>query len=80
MKSVRLFDYLHFDGDSFQVVALEGTILSLKSLTTNRVRHLGVSELLSEDSYEPDSPDRLPILDDVSILDSLDDETREKTL
>ncbi|GAB2514739.1 Integrase core domain protein [Corynebacterium atrinae] len=80
MKSVRLFDYLHFDGDSFQVIALEGTTLSLMSLTTNRVRHLGVSELLSDDSYEPDSPDRLPILDDVSVLDSLDSETREKTL
>lgn len=50
MKSVRLFDDLDFDADSFKVIALEGTTLSLKSLTTNRVRHLGVSELLSDDS------------------------------
>lgn len=80
MKTVRLFDFIAFDGDSFQVIAQDGARLALKSLTTNRVRHVGVAELLSDDSYEPDAPDRLPVLDDVAALDTLDAQTRDKTL
>lgn len=80
MKSVRLFDFIAYDGDSFQVIAQDGARLALKSLTTNRVRHVGVAELLADDSYEPDAPDRLPVLDDVAVLETLDDQTREDTL
>ena len=80
MKSVRLFDYIAYDGDSYQVIAQDGARLALKSLTTNRVRHVGVSDLLADDSYEPDSPDRLPVLDDVAVLETLDGQTREDTL
>ncbi|GAA1754329.1 Mu transposase C-terminal domain-containing protein [Nostocoides vanveenii] len=80
MKSVRLFDFISYDGDSYQVIAQDGARLALKSLTTNRIRHVGVAELLADDSYEPDTPDRLPVLDDVAVLETLDDQTREETL
>ncbi|MFJ3311394.1 hypothetical protein ACIPJU_01060 [Micrococcus endophyticus] len=80
MKSVRLFDFIAYDGDSFQVIARDGARLALKSLTTNRVRHVGVAELLADDSYEPDAPDRLPVLDDVAVLETLESQTREETL
>ncbi|MCW2731037.1 MAG: Integrase [Mycobacterium sp.] len=30
MKSVRLFDYLHYDGPAWQVVAQDGPELALK--------------------------------------------------
>ena len=50
MKSVRLFDFIAYDGDSYQVIAQDGARLALKSLTTNRVRHVGVAELLADDS------------------------------
>lgn len=80
MKSVRLFDYISFDADSWQVVAQDGPELALKSLTTNRIRRVPVVDLLADESYLPDSPDRLPSLDNVAVLDTLDPTTREQTI
>ncbi|OMH28183.1 integrase [Tersicoccus phoenicis] len=80
MRSVRLFDFISYDADTFQVVAQDGAKLALKSMTTNRIRHVGVAELLGDDSYEPDAADRLPVLDNISVLDSLDQQTRDEAL
>lgn len=80
MKSVRLFDYISFDADSWQVVAQDGPELALKSLTTNRIRRVPVSDLLADESYLPDAPDRLPTLDNVAVLDTLDAATREQVI
>ncbi|MEZ2392122.1 Mu transposase C-terminal domain-containing protein [bacterium RCC_150] len=63
MKSVRLFDFIQFDGDAWQVVRQEGPTLFLKSLTTHRIRKIPAATLMESDSYLPDSPDRLPALD-----------------
>lgn len=80
MKSVRLFDYISFDGDSWQVVAQDGPELALKSLSTNRIQRVPVTDLLADESYLPDSPDRLPTLDNVAVLDTLEPKVREKAL
>lgn len=77
MKSVRLFDYISFDGDSWQVVAQDGPALALKSLTTNRIRRVPVGDLLTDESYLPDAPDSLPNLDSVAVLDTLDPATAQ---
>lgn len=76
MRSVRLFDFIQFDGASWQAIALDGTELALKSLATGRIRRMGVAELLSDTSYLPDSPAPLPALDTVAALEGLDPETR----
>lgn len=79
MKSVRLFDCLQFDGNSWQVVAQEGTTLALKDLVNGRIRRIGVSELLGDDSFLPDGPERLPDLSQSAILETLDAATRRRT-
>jgi hypothetical protein len=76
VRSVRLFDCLQYDGNSWQVVAQDGTTLGLKNLTTGRIRKVAVAELLGDDSYLPDSPDRLPNLDAAAVLETLDPETK----
>lgn len=78
MRSVRLFDYLQYDGHSWQVVAQDGPELALKNLVSERIRRVGVGELLSDDSYLPDTPDRLPRLDSAAVLETLDPETRRR--
>lgn len=78
MKSVRLFDYIKFDGESWQIVSQNGPILSLQSLGSSRIRHVNITDLLSDESYEPDVPDRLPDLENAAVLDTLDSETRRR--
>uniref|UniRef100_UPI003F58B171 Mu transposase C-terminal domain-containing protein n=1 Tax=Mycolicibacterium obuense TaxID=1807 RepID=UPI003F58B171 len=80
MKSVRLFDYLQYDGQSWQVVAQDGPELALKDLMSGRIRKVGVAELLGDDSYLPDTPDRLPRLDSAAILETLDSAAKERVL
>lgn len=80
MRSVRLFDFIEFDGSSWQVVAQEGTTIAIKSLATNRIRRVPLLDLLGDDSFLPDSPDRLPKLDDAAVLDTVDDSTRQRAL
>ncbi|OBG88667.1 integrase [Mycobacterium sp. E802] len=80
MRSVRLFDFIEFHGSSWQVVAQEGTTIAIKSLATNRIRRVPLLDLLGDDSFLPDSPDRLPKLDDAAVLDTLDDSTRQRAL
>ena len=72
MMSVRLFDFIQFDGASWQVVAQDGAELALKNLSTGRIRRVPVAELLSDDSYLPDAPAPLPSLDGVALLETLD--------
>ncbi|WP_236056946.1 hypothetical protein [Mycobacterium sp. SM1] len=79
MRSVRLFDCLQYDGNSWQVVAQAGTTLALKNLTTGRIRKVAVAELLGDDSYLPDLPDSLPKLETAAVLETLDPETRRRT-
>lgn len=76
MKSVRLFDFIHFDGLSWQVAAHDGAVLALKNLSTGRIRRVPVAELLSDDSYLPDAPAPLPSLDGVALLETLKPEAR----
>jgi putative transposase len=78
VRSVRLFDCLQYDGDSWQVVAQEGVTLALKNLTTGRIRKVTVAELLGDDSYLPDSPDRLPKLDASAVLETLEPAARRR--
>ena len=78
MKSARLFDYIAFDGDSWQIVAQDGPELALKNLATQRIRRVRVDQLLGDESYLPDSPDRLPSLDTAAILDTLDKAARDR--
>ncbi len=79
MKAARLYGHIDFDGDSFQIVAQHGTRLALKSQSTNRIRHVGVAELLGDDSYEPHDHERVPTLEDLALLDRLDPDTRRHT-
>ncbi|WP_059389652.1 hypothetical protein [Arthrobacter sp. Hiyo1] len=78
MRSVSLFDYIEFDGVSWQVVAQDGSELALKNLTTGRIRRIPVTDLLSNDSYLPDSPSRLPSLDRSAVLETLDSVARAR--
>jgi putative transposase len=80
MKSVRLFDFLQYDGQSWQVVAQDGPELALKDLMSGRIRRIGVAELLGDDSFLPDAPDRLPRLDSAAVLETLDSDARERVL
>jgi hypothetical protein len=58
VRSVRLFDSIEDDGVSWQVVAQERTTIALKNLATNRIRRLPLLDLLGDESYLPDSPDK----------------------
>jgi putative transposase len=80
MRSVRLFDCLQYDGESWQVVAQDGPELALKNLVSDRIRRVGVGELLGDDSYLPDVPDRLPRLDSAAVLETLDAESRRRVV
>lgn len=80
MKSVRLLDYITLDGTSWQVTEQNGTTLTLNNLTTGDIREIEVADLLADDSYTPDTSDRLPDLDSTAVLDTLDSDTRERTL
>ncbi|WP_204807177.1 Mu transposase C-terminal domain-containing protein [Mycobacterium riyadhense] len=80
MKSVRLFDCLQYDGQTWQVVAQDGQELALKDLMSGRIRRIGVTELLGDDSFLPDVPDRLPRLDSAAVLETLDTDARERVL
>jgi putative transposase len=80
MKSVRLFDCLQYDGQTWQVVAQDGPELALKDLMSGRIRRIGVAELLGDDSFLPDVPDRLPRLDSAAVLETLDTNARERVL
>lgn len=75
---MRLFDCLRYDGDSWQVVAQEGATLALKNLMTGRIRKVAVAELLGDDSYLPDWPDRLPNLDAAAVLETLEPAARRR--
>ncbi|BBY08938.1 Mu transposase C-terminal domain-containing protein [Mycobacterium noviomagense] len=78
MRSVRLFDFIEYDGGSWQVMAQDGTTIALKSLATNRIRKIPLPDLLGDESYLPDNPDRLPSLDNVAVIETLDAETRTR--
>lgn len=80
MKTVRLFDMLSYDGQTWQVVAQDGPQLALKELISGRIRKIGVAELLGDDSFLPDAPDRLPQLDSAAVLETLDPVARERVL
>ena len=80
MRSVRLFDCLQYDGHSWQVVAQDGPELALKNLVSGRIRRVGVGELLGDDSYLPDTPDRLPRLDSAAVLETLDPRARQRVV
>ena len=80
MKSVRLFDCLQYDGQTWQVVAQDGPELALKDLMSGRIRRVGVAELLGDDSFLPDVPDRLPRLDSAAVLETLDTDARERVM
>lgn len=79
MKTVRLFDCLQFEGASWQVVAQDGTALSLKNLVTGRIRRLEVADLLGDESYLPEHSGPLPDLTQSAILETLDPNTRART-
>lgn len=79
MKSVRLFDYISFDGTSWQVTDQDGALLILTDLSNGNTRQITVADLLTDDSYTPDPSDRLPDLDSVAVLETLDEKTRERT-
>jgi transposase InsO family protein len=78
MKSVRLFDYIHFDNDSWQVVAQDGAELGLKNLATGRIRRIPVAALLADETYLPREADRLPSLEGAAVLEMLDPEARSQ--
>lgn len=80
MKTVRLFDMLSYDGYTWQVVAQDGPELALKELISGRIRKIGVSELLGDESFLPDAPDRLPRLDSAAALETLDPAARERVM
>jgi putative transposase len=71
VKSVRLFDFIQFDGSSWQVAAHDGAELALKNLSTGRIRRVPVAGLLSDDSYLPEAPAPLPSLEGVALLETL---------
>ena len=71
MTSVRLFDFIEFDGQAWQVVAQDGTELALRNLGTNRIRKVPVLDLLQDDSLLPDDGSRDTRLDDLSVLDTV---------
>lgn len=79
MKTARLYGHLEFDGDTYQVIAQSGARLALKSQTTRRVRHVGMAELLGDDSFEPTDREGVPSLEDLALLDRLDPATRRET-
>ena len=58
MRSVRLFDCLQYDGNSWQVVAQDGATLVLKNLTTARLRKVAIADLLGDDrtGYRTSTP------------------------
>lgn len=78
MKSVRLFDYIQLDNDSWQVVAQDGAELGLKNLATGRIWRIPVSALLTDETYLPQAADRLPSLAGVAILELLGPEARSQ--
>lgn len=79
MKSVRLYDFIQFEGTSWQVAARDGAELALKNLATGRIRRIPVSTLLADESYLPDAPEqRFPSLEGTAVFDSLDPDARSQ--
>jgi hypothetical protein len=77
---VRLFDYIEWDGEAWQVVSAEGAEVALRALESNRIRRVLVCELLSDESFLSDATTRLPSLEHVAVLDKVDELTRERAL
>lgn len=71
MKSVKLFDFVLYDAQAWQIVAVDGPSAALKSQASGRIRHVALTELLSDDSFESESSDRMPVLDDLRVLEGL---------
>lgn len=79
MKSVRLWDFIEFRGQPWQVVAQEGPKVALKNLNSSEVTKVAVTDLLRDDSYLPKEPDSLPVLSDVRVLETLSPEQAKKS-
>ncbi len=77
MKSVRMYDFILFDAQAWQVVGVDGPRAALKSQASGRIRHVALTELLADDSFQPETPDRLPTLDDVRFLESVPQQVAE---
>lgn len=77
MKSVRMYDFILFDAQAWQVVGVDGSRAALKSQASGRIRHVALTELLADDSFQPETADRLPVLDDVRFLESVPQQVAE---
>lgn len=78
MKSVRLWDFIEYRSQPWQVVAQDGPKVALKNLNTNEVTKVAVTELLRDDTYLPKDPDTLPFLSDIRVLETLSPAQAEK--
>lgn len=80
MATVRLFDFIEFDGRAWQVVAQDGTELALRDLGTNRIRKVPVLDLLQDDSLLPDEGSQESRFEDLSVLDTVPTQTADRAL
>ncbi len=78
--TVRLFDFIEYDGQAWQVVAQDGTELALRNLGSNRIRKVAVLDLLQDESLLPDDGSRDTRLDDLSVLDTVPTPAAERAL
>ena len=80
MKSVRLFDCLQYDGQSWQVVAQDGPELALKNFVSGRIRRGSGLPRCSVTTATFPTPDRLPRLNSAAALETLDPWARQRVV
>lgn len=78
LSSVSLFDWVEYHGDLFQVVEVDGPLLSLKPHSGGKPLALDVAELIADGSPPPDTS--ASVLGDVSVLETLPAEERERVM
>lgn len=78
MKSARLWDFIEFRSQPWQIVAQDGAYFSLKNAHSGRITKVAISDLLRDETYLPKEPDHLPALSDVRVLETLTPEQAEK--
>lgn len=69
--SIRLWDFIDYQGLPWQVVNVDGPNLTLRNQFNAREQDFPIVDVLGDDSYAPREPDTLPVFTDLRLFETL---------